>query len=94
MDDRLPPELQLLADLVDAQPEHIQVIFRYCLAMLLVEGGRAELLRTEPSDSGALCTFQTVAGDIFTLPRPVLDEETERMMIEKLCQILEEEGGL
>ncbi len=58
----LPAELQALAALLDAQPGHVQVAFQYCLALLMVEDGKASLIATTPGESGAICTFQTVAG--------------------------------
>lgn len=87
-----PPELAALAALLDAQPGPVQQAFQYCLAMLLVEGGKARLVATIPSEAGLLCTFETVAGDVFTLPRPPMSEEDEEMMMQTIREILVEEG--
>jgi hypothetical protein len=88
----LPPELTQFAAILDAEPGPIQVIFRYCLAMLMVEADKARLISTEPGESGAMCTFQTVAGDTFTLLKPPLSEDDEAAMIKQLRIILGEEG--
>lgn len=90
----LPPELQVLAALLDAQPGHVQAVFQYCLALLMVEGGKASLIATTPGESGAICTFQTVASDVFSLNKPPLSAEDEAAVREVLRQILDEEGGL
>jgi len=48
----LPPELQALAALLDAQPGHVQAAFQYCLALLMVEAGKAALIATTPAKAG------------------------------------------
>ncbi len=40
----LPPELSALASLVDAQPAPVREAFRYCLALAMVEAGKARLV--------------------------------------------------
>jgi hypothetical protein len=44
----LPPELSFLASLVDAQPAPVREAFRYCLALAMVEAGKARLVGQEP----------------------------------------------
>jgi hypothetical protein len=88
----LPPDLAQFVALLDAQPGPVQVLFRYGLAMLMVEAGKAELVKAEPGEAGALCTFRTVAGDVFTLLKPPLSEAEEASMLEMLREILDEEG--
>lgn len=80
--------------LLDAQPGPVQAIFQYALALLMVEAGKARLISVEPGESGAICTFETVAGDVFSLPRPPLSEADEGVMMETLREILDEEGEL
>ncbi len=60
----------------------------------MVEAGQAELVRTEPGEAGAYCTFETTAGDVFTVLKPPLSEAQEAEMVERLRGILDEEGGL
>lgn len=90
----LPPSLQAFAALLDAQPGPTQMAFQYCLALLMVEAGKAELVRTEPDDDLPRCTFRTVAGDVFAIPKPPLSEADEVALKQVLRQILDEEGGL
>jgi hypothetical protein len=90
----LPPELAAFASLLNTQPGPVHVIFQYCLAMLMVEGDQAKLIRTEPGEAGALCTFETVAGDVFTLTRPPLSTADEVEMKKVLREILRDEGDL
>ena len=63
----LPPELAHLAAFLDAQPGPVQVAFQYCLCLIMVEAGKMELIETIPGESGTLCTFRTVAGDVFSI---------------------------
>ena len=88
----LPPELQQLAALLDAQPGHVQTNFQYCLALLMVEAGKAELVKTEAGEAGPLCTFKTVAGDVFTVSKPAISKEDEVILIKRLRDVLGEEG--
>jgi hypothetical protein len=90
----LPPELSALASLVDAQPAPVREVFRYCLALLMIEAGKARLVAVEPGEAGAVCTFETVAGERFGLARPAISKEVEAGVREMLREILEEEGGL
>ena len=46
------------------------------------------------SPSGELCTFETVAGDTFSITRPPMSDEQEAAIIARLREILEEEGDL
>jgi hypothetical protein len=41
----LPPELAMFAPLLDVQPAMFRDAFNYCLAMLMVEAGKARLVR-------------------------------------------------
>lgn len=88
----LPLELQQLAALLDAQPAHVQTNFQYCVALLMAEAGKAELVETIASESGPLCTFETVAGDVFTIPKPAISKEDEAAIIEQLRVILDDEN--
>jgi hypothetical protein len=56
-----------------------------------------------PGEAGAVCTFETVAGERFSLlasvaqvqvARPAMSEEVEAEVKEMLKEILDEEGGL
>jgi hypothetical protein len=49
--------------------------FRYCLALAMVEAGKARLVGQEPGEpappkdgAGAMCIFETAAGERFSLP--------------------------
>ena len=88
----LPPELSALASLVDAQPAPVREAFRYCLALAMVEAGKACLVGQEPGEAGAVCTFETVAGEQFSLARPAMSKKVEAEVKEMLREILEEEG--
>ncbi len=90
----LPPELSVLASLVDAQPAPVREAFRYCLALAMVEAGKACLVAAEPGEAGAVCTFETVAGEQFSLARPAMSKKVETEVKEMLREILSKEGKL
>jgi hypothetical protein len=66
----LPPELAAFASLLDAQPAPVRAMFYYCLALAMAATGKARLVETVPGENGPVCTFETVAGERFSLPAP------------------------
>ena len=62
------------------------------MALLMVEAGKAKLVSTEPSENGAVCTFETISGDTFNVTRPAISKDQEAVLIEQLRVILDEEG--
>ncbi len=65
-------------------------MFHYCLAMAMVEAGKARLVGQEPGETGAVCTFETATGEQISLARPAMTEEMEAEVREMLREILEE----
>jgi hypothetical protein len=82
-----------IASLLDAQPEPVRAMFHYCLALAIVEAGKARLIGQEPGEAGAVCTFETATGEQLSLARPAMTVEMEAEVREMLREILEE-GGL
>ena len=80
----LPPELQKYAAFLDAQPELVRETFQYCLCLILVEAGKMQLVETVPDNSGIICTFETVAGDRFSIIQPQINKEQETALIQML----------
>jgi hypothetical protein len=91
---QLPPELIALAKLLDAQTKPVQAAFQYCLVLMMVEAGKAELVATAPGEGGLICTFRTVAGDEFALVKPPISEEREAVIRKTLRTILDDEDAL
>jgi hypothetical protein len=73
----LPHELAAFASLLDAQPVPTRDAFNYCLALLMVETGKARLVETVPGENGPVCTFESSAGERFSLTKPAMTEEME-----------------
>jgi hypothetical protein len=71
----LPLELSALSSLIDAQPAPVREAFRYCLALAMVEAGKARLVGQVPGEAGAVCTFETVAGEQFSLARLAMSND-------------------
>jgi hypothetical protein len=72
----LPPELAAFASLLDAQPAPARDAFRYCLALAMVEAGKARLVETVPGENGPVCVFESSAGERF---RPEICNATSRL---------------
>jgi hypothetical protein len=73
----LPPELSAFASLLDAQPAPVRAAFRYCLALAMVEAGKARLVETVPGENGPVCVFESSAGEQFSLAKPTMTAEQE-----------------
>ncbi len=88
----VPQDFSAVASLLDAQPEPVRAMFHYCLAMAMVEAGKARLIGQEPGEAGAVCTFETATGEQISLARPAMTEEMEAEVREMLREILDEGG--
>ncbi len=86
----VPQDFSAVASLLDAQPEPVRAMFHYCLAMAMVEAGKARLIGQEPGETGAVCTFETATGEQISLARPAMTEEMEVEVREMLREILDE----
>ena len=89
----LPPDFSAISSLLDAQPEPVRAMFHYCLALAMVEAGKARLIGQEPGEAGAVCTFETATGEQISLARPAMTADMEAEVSEMLREILDEEGG-
>jgi len=55
---------------LDAQPEPARAAFACCLAVAMVEDGKARLVETRAGDASPVCVFGTIAGDTFSIAKP------------------------
>jgi len=92
MTQNLPPEIAAFDAFLNAQPKPVQLAFQYCLALMMVEDHKAELVETLPTDNGAMCTFRSVAGDVFSVTKPPINGQQEAEIIQQLREILDEES--
>jgi hypothetical protein len=47
----------------------------------------------ESGETSPMCVFETIAGDTFSVARPLISREQEASLVAELREILEEEGG-
>lgn len=78
------PELVAFAASLNVQPNDIEDVYEYCLAMVMAETGQAELIKIELRGREPWCTFKSIAGDEFVVYRPLLSQTEEREMMEKI----------
>lgn len=91
---RLPPALEGFAGFLDAQPEAVRGIFYYCLCLMMVETEKMRLVETTAGDGGEICTFKSVEGERFAVPRPAIGPDEEKAVLVALREILREDGLL
>jgi len=84
----------MFAPMLDAQPEPVRAMIHYCLALAMVEAGKARLVETVPGDNGPVLIFESSAGEQFSLARPTMTAEQEATVKEMLREILDEEDWL
>lgn len=89
----LSPELVAFAASLNTHPDDIEEIYEYCLAMVMVETGQAELIKIELRGREPWCTFKSITGDEFVVFRPVLSQTQEREMMEKIWTIFHPNEG-
>lgn len=89
---RFPFKVTQLTSLFDAQPGLLQALVQYCLALAVVEAGKARLISITPGDTGPICTFETAAGERIILAKPPVSNEQEIEVKQLLRRIVEEEG--
>jgi hypothetical protein len=53
---------------VDAQPFSVRQLFQYGLCLIIVEAGKMARVQTVTADDAELAVFQSVTGEMVTLP--------------------------
>ena len=84
-------ELERVAALVNEQPPEARQAFQFCLAVAMEEEGAAKLINTAQVDGQTWYSYETVAGDVFSVVRPEIGAEAE--VREWVVRLVEEEGG-
>ncbi|MFN8459849.1 MAG: hypothetical protein U0401_35245 [Anaerolineae bacterium] len=85
-------ELVAFAARLQAEPEAVQQIFEYCLALLWVEKRWAKLISIEILGREPWCTFKTFKGDEFSVRRPAMTQAEEHRMLKTLREVFQAEG--
>jgi hypothetical protein len=89
---KLPPELAKFAPLMDIQSSVVGMVFQYCFCLLMTEVGKMRYVETIPGDNGAIYVFETIAGDRFSVIKPLISPEFEAALIKKLWEMLKKDG--
>lgn len=73
----------LLAELA-LQPEHVRQLWRYALALMMLDDEKARVVGTRRDDGQEILAVWTVAGEDFEVVRPEMSEEVERLLLEQM----------
>lgn len=88
MQNDLPAEFDsFLAALAD-QPENVRAMFRYALVLMMIDDEKARVMGTRNEDGYELIAVRTLAGEEFEIERPAMSEETERILLEQIREIV------
>jgi hypothetical protein len=61
---------------------------------MMVEAGKMRLVETLPGERATVCVFESSAGEVFSVARPMMSREQEAALIEVLRDILRDEDLL
>ncbi len=90
----LPSELEALAQLLDTQPSPVRELFHYALVMLMIEKRKANVVERHIMDAREYLTIQTLAGDTFSIVKPLIsDDELDTLMILARDVLREDQDG-
>ena len=88
----LPPDLAMLARIVDGQPPNVRELFHYALVMLLVEDGKAQIIEQRTIDARQWLMIRTVAGELFSIVKPNVIDARLAELQEMARQVLREDN--
>ena len=63
---------------MDQHPPEVRQAFQFCLAVAMEEEGATKLINTAQVDGRTWYSYETVAGEIFSVVRPEIGAEAER----------------
>lgn len=84
MKSNLPPEFQPLLDELADTPENVKAMWRYAIALLLIDDEKARILETREEGDTQHLTVETISGDRFEVVRPPMSEAVEQELLEQL----------
>ena len=93
MENDLPPNLTMLARIVDGQTPDVRELFHYALVMLLVEDGKAQIIAQRTIDARQWLTIRTVAGELFSIVKPHVIDARLAELQEMAREVLREDHG-
>jgi hypothetical protein len=89
----IPPELEMLSRIIDAQSPAVRELFQYALIMLMVENGKAAVIDRRVIDAREYLTFKTSADESFTIVKPEVSPELLERMREMAREVLREDSA-
>ena len=88
----LPPEMDLFGALLEAQPNHIQEVFKYCACRAMVEAGLVRVIKTTPGECGPVLVIELTSGNRLRIARPPISEKDEAVIVEQLRNVIKYGG--
>lgn len=85
----LPPEFDDLLAAADRQPESARQLWRYAIALMLVDDEKAHFVGSHRDGDTLHLVVQPVAGEIFSIVRPPMTEEVEHALLSMIRHILD-----
>lgn len=92
MDDALPPEFDALMDELASQPEPVRELWRYAMALVLIDNENARVVGSMQNGDGKFLCLRLLDGREFWVKQPALSEDVEQMMLHTLRQIADEDS--
>lgn len=91
MQNDLPPEFNSLLSALANEPEHVRAMWRYTLVLMMIDNEKAQVMGTRLEDGHNYIAVRTVAGDEFEIEHPAMSEETEKLLLQQIREIVADE---
>lgn len=92
MDTELPTEFDALLDELASQPESVRELWRYAMALVLIDDEKARVIGSMQDGDEKFLRLRLLDGREFWVKQPQLSEDVERMMLQTLRRIADEDS--
>lgn len=84
----IPPEMQSVLDALSAERPEVRAMWRYAIVLMMIDDEKARVVGTRTEDGHEFIAVRTIAGDEFEFERPAMSDETEKLLLEQIREIV------
>lgn len=86
---KLPADYEEILTRFASQPEDVLELWRYGMAVILIEDGKMRLEHAQRMGEDVLLTVRTEMEEVFTVVKPAMPVETEALLVEQIRLLIE-----
>lgn len=87
----LPPEFDSVLAALAEQPDNVLAMWKYAIVLMMIDDEKARVMGTRFEDGQEVIAVRTIAGDQFEIERPSMSEDTEKMLLGQIREIIANE---